>query len=254
MIAKTNMSAIKLATEFFKGNYALSFAAIAILLVISFFSFLPLIGILFVFAYSVLSLSIQIYFGKNTVSIKNEEEMKDIARNTQIGEFLTKYFSEAAGAFLGLFILSLVFMILFMITAGIFGTGLSVEEMRGMNEQEMIIQMITVYSIPSILFLLIGGFLFYIFPSVMGEIFLTTGFNEALKKVFLLLSPNFWKKTFNKNYFILIIIWSIIVFIFGILIVLLSTTVILLPLVLIGAYLLSLYNAAIYVFAKESLE
>lgn len=254
MVDRSNITALKLAVSFFKGNYALSFASIAILLVLSIFSILPLIGILFVFGYSILSLAIQIYFGKKIKTIEKEEEIEEIASQTKIGDFLTKYIAEAAGAFLGLFLISLAFVFIFTVLATIFGGSFTMEEIQGMSDQEKIFYMMGAFSVPSTIILIIGGFLLYVFPAVMGEVFLSEGFNEAFKKVFLLVNPSFWKKTFNKNYFILIVVWSIIVFIFAVISLILSSTVILLPVVLILAYLLSLYNSAIYVFAKESLE
>ena len=254
MVEKSNIEALKLALLFFKGNYALSFAAIAILLVLSFFSVIPLIGILFVFAYSILGFAIEIYFGKEVYNIKDEKEMEEIAANTRVGDFLTKYIAEATGAFLGLFLISLVFIFIFVLIASIFGGSFTMNEIKGMSEQEMIFYMMGAFSIPSFMLLIVGGFLLYVFPAVMGEVILSEGFNDSFRKTLLLISPSFWKKTFNKNYFILIAIWSIIIFLFAIVLVILSSTVILLPLVLIVAYLLSLYNSAIYVFAKGSLE
>ncbi|WP_281950808.1 hypothetical protein [Nitrosophilus kaiyonis] len=251
MVEKSNINALKLAFSFFKGNIALSLAAIAILLVISFFSILPLIGIVFVFAYSILSLSIQIYFGRGIKEVKSIEEMENFAKDTKIGDFLTKYIAEATGAFLALFFISLVFIFAFALLTAIFSGTISMEEIKGMNEQQIIFYMMSSYSIPGTVMLLIAGFFFYIFPAVMGEVILSEGFNEAFKKVFLLINPAFWKKTFKKDYFLLILFWSIIVFIFGIFIVFLSSTIILLPIVLILAYILSLYNAGIYLFAKD---
>jgi len=49
----------------------------------------------------------------------------------------------------------------------------------------------------------------------------------------------------------LVLIWSLILMGVGIVMIALSATIVLLPVVLVIAYLLSLYNAAIYVFAAD---
>ena len=255
MIHPSNKTAINLAINFFKGNYALSFAAIAILFVISLLNFIPIIGIFFLISYAIFSLSIQIYFAKAIEEIENEEDMEDIAASTKIGEFLNKYFSTAAGGFSGLLIIGILLSIFIGILLAAFGsTSISIEQMQGMNEEQIAMILASTYSIPVLIISLLIGFLFYIFPGVMGYIMSSNDFNEAFKNSFLLLNPKFWSRTFNKKYFLLILFWSIIITIATILLFFLSATVILIPIVIILGYLLSLYNAAIYIFSKELLK
>ncbi len=255
MINPSNKTAINLAINFFKGNYALSFAAIAILFVISLLNFIPIIGIFFLISYAIFSLSIQIYFAKAIEEIENEEDMEDVASSTKIGEFLNKYFSTAAGGFSGLLIIGILFSIFAGILLAAFGsTSISIEQMQGMNEEQIAMTLIGAYSIPVLVISFAIGFFLYIFPGVMGYIMSSNDFNEAFKNSFLLLNPKFWSRTFNKNYFLLILFWSIIITIATILLFLLSATVILIPIVIILGYLLSLYNAAIYIFSKELLK
>lgn len=251
MVEKNNSAAVKSALSFFKGNYALNFGALAILVVLAIFSAIPLIGIVFAIFYSMLNLSLQIYFGRLVAQKKSIDEISEEASNVKISDFLTKYLSQAAGGFLGLFLIAILIFFIFFILAMVFGGSINMHYSHGMNNQQMMFEMMSTYSIPSIITLLIIGFLFYIIPAVFGEIIFSENFNEAFKNSFLLLNPGFWKKTFNKDYFILILIWSIIVFAVYIFSIFLSSTLILLPVALLVLYLLSLYNAAIYVFAKE---
>ncbi len=200
MVSKNNLAALKLSIEFFKANYALSFAVIGVLILLSLFSYLPIIGIIFVFAYFILNLSIQIYFGRVVKNAQNEEDVANEAAQTKINEFLTLYLAEAAGAFLGLFLIALILFFIFFILAMAFGGANieSIQHIESMNQQEMFFQMISIYFTPSVIIFMIAGFLFYILPAVFGEVFLSEGFNEAFKKSFLLLKPSFWKRTFNK--------------------------------------------------------
>ncbi len=247
-----NNTAIKLAWGFFKGNYALNFAALAILIVISLLGAIPIIGILFVLAYSVLSLSIQIYFGKSVDRIEKIEEIQEIAAQTKVGEFLTKYLHVAAGAFLSLFLLSLVFMAIFASIVGMSGY-MDMQAMQNgvVVRQEMMATMSSGSGLAGLAILLVGMFLFYFFPGMMGEVIRAESFNDGFKRVFLLFSPSFWKKCFNKEYFMLVFIWSLILIVVMLVIFALSVSIILLPLVLVVAYLVSLYNAAVYLFAAK---
>ncbi len=255
MVSKNNLAALKLSIEFFKSNYALSFAVIGVLILLNLLSYLPIIGIVFVFAYSVLNLSIQIYFGRVVKNAQNKEDVASEATQMKISDFLTRYLAEAAGAFLGLFFIALILFFLIFVLAMAFGGAdfESINHFESVNQQEIFFQMVGVYFVPSIVILTIVGFLFYVLPAVFGEVFMSESFNEAFNKSFLLLKPSFWKKTFNKSYFVLILIWSIAVFVFYTLSVILSMTLILLPVALVILYILALYNAAIYVFARELL-
>jgi len=70
-------------------------------------------------------------------------------------------------------------------------------------------------------------------------------FTDAFKKVFLMLNPSFWKKTFNVRYMILVFIWML-VFPTAFLLAFISMFV------LIGfilLFILLLYSSAIYGYA-----
>jgi hypothetical protein len=244
---RTNKSAMALAWNFFKGNYALNFAVVAILIVLNILGMLPIIGMLFIFGYSILELSVQIFFGRRVTEVQSEEDMQHVAAQTKIGEFLSTYLAQAAGAFLALFLLTLLFGALFGV---IFSFSGGMQMMNGAMEAQ-VEQMVFMMGVPSLLLMLIIAVMFYFFPAVMGKVIKSEDFVSAFKSIFLLFSPSLWKSTFNKDYFVLILIWSLIVTVAVVVIMLMMGTIILIPVGLILAYLLSLYNAAIYVFAEE---
>ena len=254
MIARNNATAMKLAWEFFKGNYALNFAAIAILIVLNLLGIVPVIGMLFIFAYSILSLSIQIYFARSVEQVQSVEEIGQVASETKIGELLSRYLQVAAGAFLGLFLIALVFMFIFGIMVSVSGGADAMMQAMGERgaamEMHMAYSMIS-FSVSGLILLLIIGVLFYFFPAVMGKVMREDDFVGAFKNVFLLFSPTLWKSTFNKEYFTLVLVWSLVMV--GVVIVafVLAASIILLPLLLVFAYIVSLYNAAIYIFAAD---
>ena len=246
---KSNKMAMILAWNFFKGNYALNFAVIAILILLNLLGMVPIIGLLFILAYSILSLSVQIYFGRGVDKAQRPEDMAEFAAQSKIGDVLSSYLHVATGAFLALFAISLVFMALFGMAVEMSG---GMEAMRnGVAVQAQMEAMLTKSGVIGAIFLLIAAFLFYFFPAVMGRVIRSDTFVDGFKNVFLLFSPSMWKACFNKEYFILVLVWSLILLGVGIVMIALSATIILLPVVLVIAYLLSLYNAAIYVFADD---
>ena len=251
----TNANAFALAWNFFKGNYVLNFAAIAILIVFNLFGLIPIIGILFVLAYSILALAVQIYFGKKISHANVPEDMAAIAAETKIRDLFMEHVDIAAGAFLAFLILGIVFGLLFVIVAGLGAEAvqesLQLQHMNmDINDQMATIAMSGVGIGGAVLFLLML-FLAYFFPAVMGRVILSEDFVSGFKNAFLIFSPALWKSCFNKDYFLLILLWSIIIFVALLVIFALSATLILLPLGVVIAYILSLYNAAIYVFAAK---
>ncbi|BCD68289.1 hypothetical protein [Nitratiruptor sp. YY09-18] len=245
MVAPSNKNAIALAWEFFKGNYALNFAALAILIVIYLLGMLPIIGLLFIMAYSILSLSIQVYFGKNVLRVSTPQEMGEIAQNTKIGELLTQWLQVAAGAFLAYFFIGIFFGILFSLLGGMSAAAMDPQNIDNMEAA------VTSFGAIGLLLLIVAGFFFYFFPAVIGRVIKTEDFVAAFKTSFLIFSPTLWKSCFNKEYFVLILIWSLIVLGAVFLIGITAMTLILIPVAAVIMYLLSLYNAAIYVFADQ---
>ncbi len=251
----SNKTAFDLAWNFFKGNYALNFAAMAILIVLNILGMIPILGILFIFAYSVFSLAIQVYFGKKMQNAVTPEDMAAVAAQTKIRDLFMEHVDVASGAFLAFLMLGIVFGLLFAIVAGM-GAGMMHESMQmqsmGMHgEEQMTMMVMSGMGIGGFLLLLIALFLAYFFPAVMGKVILADDFVSGFKNAFLIFSPSLWKSCFNKDYFLLILIWSIIIFVALLIIFALSATLILLPLGLVIAYILALYNAAIYVFAAQ---
>ena len=255
MIQASNKEALNIALNFFKGNVALSLAAIAVLLVIALLKEVPVIGIIFALVYPILSFAIQIYVAREIPRLQRPEEMGTVAQRTKLGELFTRHLDIAAGGFLGFF---LILMLLGMLFAGLMSASIDVQTaeqaMQTQNVQEMIVAISTGGALGTLFFFLIlMMWLGYLMPGVMGEVLLAPTFMDAFRKSFLLFNPRFWKRTFTKEYFILILIWSFIVFFAATLFSWIAVSIILLPVALVGVYFLSLYNATIYVFAQEAL-
>ncbi len=251
MVEANNKEAINLAVHFFKGNVALSLAAIVILLILVFMQYIPFFGIGFAIAYAILSFEIQIYLARNIPNLSSSEEMAKVAANTKLGDLLSRHLDIAAGGILGYFTISMLTGLLFMV---VFGSVIDMNALRSMDMQSLAAQLSKPDVISAILFfVLIALWLGYFFPAVTGEVMMAESFGAAFTKTFLIFSPKLWKRAFNKEYFTLILLWSIIVFVAAFILSMLSFSILFLPIFLIGIYFLSLYNAAIYLFARNLL-
>jgi len=265
-----NKEAINLAIAFFKGNIALSLGALAILIVVGLFKLIPIVGIFFAILYPILTFSIQIYVGKIANEIDSENQMLRISSQSRLKELLFRYIDIATGGFLGSLIV--VFFIFFLMGLAInlsFDTsmlqtsdiqalynsingGVAIENSDLQNFYASINPDVAMVALA--IFLSIVMWFGYLMPGVFGEIILANSFRDAFKKSLYFFYPKFWAKTLNGNYFVLIFIWSLIVFLAGILTSFLFISLILIPIALIVLYCISLYNAIVYIFAVKTFE
>lgn len=251
MIRPSNQEAINIAANFFKGNVALSLATIAILVTLALLQYVPFLGLAFALAYAILSFEVQVYLARQIPEISGSEEMADVAARTKLGDLLTRHLDIAAGGILGYFTISLALGLLFMAT---FGATVDMSAIQGRDMQAFMAAISTSGAMGvMLLFMLVLLWLTYLFPGVTGEVMAAERFGPAFMKTFLLFSPKFWKRTFNKDYFLLILLWSVIVFVAAVVLSWFTASILLIPIALIGAYFLSLYNAAVYRFARELL-
>ena len=86
----TNNQALKDAWVFMQSNWALSLGAISILVVFALMQYIPVVGFAFALAYSILTLSIQIYIGKAVYEDNSEGYMSRLAQNSKLSDFFTK--------------------------------------------------------------------------------------------------------------------------------------------------------------------
>lgn len=246
-----NKEAFSLAIEFFKGNIALSLGAIGILIAVALLQLVPIVGIVFSFVYPILSLAVQVYVGRHVPEIGEEREMGAVAARSTLSDLFLKHIDIAAGGFLGLFSIMLFFgMILLLLFSGsVDMNALATDNTEAFMASVNIGAMMGGLTIMLLLVMWLG----YLTPGVMGEVILSDNFSQALRRSFLFFSPSFWKRTFTKEYFLLVLVWSLVVFVAGLVASWLFASIFLSPVALILLYGIALYNAAVYVFAAQSL-
>ena len=246
-----NREAFSLAVDFFKGNIALSLGAIGILITVALLQMVPIVGIVFGFAYPILSLAVQVYVGRQAAAVSSESEMAETASRTTLSDLFVKHIDIATGAFLGFFILLALLSILFFL---LMGSAFDMQALQSNNAEAFYASMDIGKAMGTFaLFMILLMWLGYLMPGVLGEVILAEDFGDAFRKSLRFFSPAYWKRTFNKEYFILVFIWSIVVFVAGMVISWLFASLLLAPIALLALYCVSLYNAAVYVFAAQKL-
>jgi hypothetical protein len=239
-----NQTAFLLAWEFMKNNWKLTVLTILIEIALIVLGFVPILGVFFSLLLSLVIFNEQIYFGKAVLLSKaNVEKIREISKQTSLSKFLFEYIGIAIGSYLGFFI---VLLIIGIVAAILMNFG--IYDNYGQ---------VTITPLGYFLLLIIAvylGIISYIAPAVMGEVLKSNDFSEAFKRVFLVFNWNFWKKSFNKDYFIFVFLWSLIMF--GLLIIgeILVISVVLSPIGILIFYFLGLYDGAAFVFASELLE
>lgn len=234
---------------FFKQNMTLSFIAMAIMLVLFLLSIVPIVGIVFNLLFGIVIISMQVYVGKSIIDSGSKEEFFEKVKTTQIGEFLGKYLSIGVGAWLGYFVISMVLVILSVVLMAMLGgLGSLQDAMSGSDEATgggIVIAALIIF--------LFSAIFAYIYPLVFGKVLSSNNLSEAFKSVFLLLSPSIWKKSFNGEYFLLVLFWSLIGFAGILLTIFFMFTLILSPIAVFIIYLLTIFTASVCMHARMSL-
>jgi hypothetical protein len=251
-----NRKAFDYAISFIRGNITISLIAVTILMILSLMKQTGgSAGVLFVIVYSILATSIQVYVAKSAYEADSSQDMSSRAEKSKLSSLLFEHIGIATGSSLGLLILMSALLIPF---SYMFAQSAGEELMREVMEkgitddfiiflqswkaQKIILSLMSILAIVS-----------YIMPAVMGKSYMSDSFSQAFGRVFLIFSPSLWKSSFNKNYFTLIVIWSIVVSIAFLLIMEMSKILYLLPIVLIASYTVSLYNGILYIFSLSTL-
>ena len=253
----SNKSAISAAWSFFKGNIALSLGAIALLIGLGILQYTPLIGVIFSFAYPVLSFAVQIYVGREVLRLSAPEEMERVAADTKLSDLFGKYLDQAMGGFKGLFLLMFSFFMLIVALIGAIADQNKLQAIAASSEAINIVQIQSIMlegKMPVwivVLLFVVLLFLAYIFPAVMGRVMLSENFTQAFKSVFGFFSPRLWSASFNCAYHTLVFFWSIVVFFSAIVAGQFFVSIFLIPVALVILYCISIYNAIVYIFAAK---
>lgn len=166
------------------------------------------------------------------------ETFKNAMAAENVQSVLTKHFGPSAGYYLGFMVMTLA---VFVITGLIFWLGggsetlmVSVTHMQGDTPTPE--QIDALYgqaagggSAAFLFLILVSLFFSYVWPLVYGYALTQERFGEAFKASFMLLSPRFWRASFNGAYFRHVSLWMLIMLAAAIVLGICMATVILIP-------------------------
>jgi len=231
--------------RFFTQNKKAGFMILGILFAIMLLSMIPLVNFLTTIALGLFMISVQVYLSKTIMYSKDDADFDINIQNSNPSEIISKFIGVAAGTYLGIIVIEIIlFLLLFMSMAMVVGTEtLSALGTDALTQQEQIDAYLSlgVFGIVlAIAFLFFG----YIYPLVLGRVYMSNTFGEAFKSVFLVFSPSIWKASFNVRYFLLLTVTQLSIIAIVLLGMAFMLSVILIPLILFLIYIVGMLTSA----------
>jgi len=224
MLQRRNTTALKLAKHFYFGNYSLTLMVVAIFMILNILqSFLGPLGLLFYGAFLILTYSVQVYYASYIPTIRDPEEMEDIARGTALSDLLFSRIAEGAAFFLAFLVINAIFgLFIYLVLTAYVGDDLvelqrisAALETAGPEERQALqSRLIEIILTPALIVLAVGSFFSYVAIGVWGRMLKAQGFVEAFKRSFLLFWPKYWVKTFKLRYMLLVGGWILFILLF----------------------------------------
>ena len=240
-------NAFRLGLEFMDRNRMLAAMTMGIFLVLSLLEMVPVLGMVAGVALGVFSQAVQIYVGRTFYAAPGIEGYVSAAESAKFKEFLTRYLAQAFGAWLGWLVLSLVFMVLFIIFFITGGTDLSAFDQTAMQDEEQIYSLILAVLEAGTPLVLAGLLLSYVYPIAQGRVIRSGGFGEAFRAVFSVFSPAVWASAMHAAYFRYVFFFSLALIGIAVLVILTMMLLILVP--ILGAVLIVVWTVfLVYVF------
>jgi len=241
-----------LAWRFFSLNKAASFIVLGILFFLAVFSAIPIIGFFVSMAFGLFIFALQIYVAKVVLHSKTDADYENNIKTLQPKNMLTRFVSIAMGAYLGMFILQMIALFLIFASIAIaVGSDTMIALSNGsLNtvEQMQVFQNLGIIGVVIMIFIM---FFAYIYPLVIGRVYMMETFGDAFKSIFLIFSPELWKKTFNKRYFILISVVQLVFFGLVIVIALTMMSIVLIPIAVLITYFILLTTPIMAIIAHK---
>lgn len=246
---------LTLAWRFFVVNKPLSLLLLAVLFGLQLLGMIPLVGLLFSIAGTILSYAAMIYVSRLGGDSESPEAFEEAVKAIDLKILLAKYWQVAAGGWLGTVAVSFLLIAAVMVVG--FATGGAAELMQviqstgegnvaGWPQDAPAGGVVALLLIALLLFACVT----YLYPLVIGAIMVQEDFGGAFKAAFGIFSPALWAASFRGAYFLLILVASAVAFLASIVIALTAATVILIPLAILVAYWLMLYVTFVFTLSR----
>ncbi len=184
---------LMLTKEIFSLNKGLFLGITAIVIVLSLFTNIPIIGLIASVLSGILMFSLFFFTGKVFYESRTMDEFVEKIRSTTIASLWKEYWKPSLGAYLGWVMIILFFILVTGIFIGLSGNSDTI--LRG--EPEAILSVLPSMIVPFLLM----GLILYVMPLVFANIIRTDNFNDAFKAVFSIFDKTVWKRAFTKPYF-----------------------------------------------------
>ena len=240
-------NAFRLGLEFMDRNRLLAAMTMGIFLVLTLLEMVPVLGLLAGIALGVFSQAVQIYVGRTFYAASDIEAFVSEAEGAQFKAFLTRYQAQAFGAWLGWLVISLIFMLLFLVFFIASGTDLSAFSQGNVPDEAQAFALLVGILEAGLPVLLAGMALSYVYPIAQGRVIRSESFGEAFRSVFSIFSPGVWASAMNREYFSYVFIFSLALI--GIAVLVIATMMLLLLIPFLGAVLILVWTVfLVYAF------
>ncbi|GEM_PF-1229861 len=245
-------NSLRLGWEFFTQNTKLAAVVLGVAVGLQLLSTIPLIGLVAVVAFSVVGQGIQIYAGRHFYASKDIVEFVEGVKGIPPVAFMTRYKEQAFGAWLGWFLVSMIFMVVAAVLFFAMGGGAEIH--ADMTDEEALNVMMTMSGafLPMVF---VGLLLSYVYPLVQGRIIFSESFGEAFRAVFSLFSPALWRRAMSGEYFRFVLWFGLVLTGFAVAVMAAASVLMLIPLlgwilVIVGTMLLYYVAAMVFSIAE----
>lgn len=183
----------RLGWEFITLNKTFTFSIISLLVILSLLGQLPVVGFIFMFLFSVLSLAVQIYAGRLVYESDHIESFVHEVKVAKGEKALQRYFAPAVGAYSGWLLLGIALVLVLSLFIGSMGVNESM-----INNNAALIALLAKVAIPVLLVALVFS---YVQPLVQANIVMSNSFKEGFFAVMTLFSAQVWSDAFQARYF-----------------------------------------------------
>jgi len=230
VLQRSNKTALSMAKHFYFGNYTLTLIAVVIFAILNILSQLLglVLGLFFSGALLILVYSAYFYFAHYIPTLRDPQEMEDIAQGTTLSDLFFQKIAEGTAAFLGFLTIAAILSVIgYFLALAILGDDLQKVQqiqmelaqaaMAGENEKaaQLVEQLISLLMPFFLTVLIIGSFFSYVMMGVWGRVLKGQGFAEPYLRVFLAFWPGYWIKTFKLDYLLLTGGWFLISMLIG---------------------------------------
>jgi len=238
------------------GNWKNSAIFAGLLLVLSLFQFVPVVGIVFAVLQTLLLYTLSYWIVDRVRQNDGIEGFRKDVEAASAREMLSAFAAPASGLYAGFILLGFLVLLATALIFWLTGGGAAVEMVRTQTTQPDLspeeltafyLQLLGLGTPALLFFLIVTSFFGYLWPLVYGYALLQRTFSDALNAIFMLFSTRFWRASFTLAYLKTVSLWMVVVFGVMLLVSLCSAVILLLPVAIFLTVWLAYFSAIVAV-------